>query len=139
MLASTPDQKLLVLDAKASDKPFDASEPALRALGEYVRRQSTRQTGGVNLYAAVVIAKEFKQDAETLAATSTAFYSSYGVPVSFLEADLLADMCERMRHSATLRNAVRWSRLFAGGYVAQSTVETEFRDAEAERYSGTET
>jgi hypothetical protein len=138
LLAETPDKALLLVDAKAASEGFDANDPALRALGEYVRRQRTRQTGGPPLYAALVISHHFQQTSTKLAETSANFYSDHGVPVAFLESGLLTALIEEVRKDATIRNSIRWKSLFRGGLALKASGLREVTEASEERYPGGE-
>lgn len=133
MLAYTPDLKLLLVDAKAAGAGFDASLPELRPLGEYVRRQQTRQHGHAPLYGAVVVSSKFKQAAQDLAKIHSGFFAEYQVPVSFLEAAALGLLVQCLRDQVPLRNAIRWGHLFSGRLLTSAVVETEVRDAARER------
>lgn len=122
LIATLPEQKLLIVDAKATKSSFNASGGGLRALVEYVGVQKTRQTGDMPLVGALVVSRAFKQDEIALARVSSQFQADTQVPVTFCTADVLADIIDRMRKAPGSRIAVRWTRVFCGGGLITSKV-----------------
>jgi hypothetical protein len=134
MIAQMPNLDLLVVDAKAAKAGFDASWAGMRALGEYVLRQVTRQRGQNRVFGALMVSSSFDQDADSLRDLSMRFNAEFRVPVAFLSAEALARMVETLRAAPQLRNAIRWNQVFAGGLVSLAVVDREIGDAEHERY-----
>ena len=134
MLAMLPDAALLVMDAKAAAAGFDVNTDTLRALGEYVRLQQQRQRGYNEVFAAVLVSSTFRQQRVRLNDLSKTFYADWGVPLSMMPAEVLAQVIERVIVHPGIRNAVRWRQVFAGGAVEWSAAEAEIRRATQERY-----
>jgi hypothetical protein len=111
LLAHTPDERLLVVDTKASKDSFDASWPELRPLVEYVERQQGRQRGAIEVASALVVAPAFEQDADGLVAVGSQFLVETHVPASFLTADVLLKMVTTLRNRPRLRTAINWGSL----------------------------
>src|SRR5262249_22987089 len=86
LLAQSPDRRLLVVDAKASKDPFDASSPQLRPLAEYVNKQKVRQQGVIEVSSALIVASAFKQEIHALQEISGEFLTETQIPVAFLTA-----------------------------------------------------
>jgi len=111
LLARTPDPdgKLLVGDSKASGEPFSVGSPDLRPLAEYVREQRVRQEGVAagGPHGALLIANQFRQDADRLTELSQGFLADTGVPLSFLRTTELLAMVGVMRNSLPARNRIR--------------------------------
>src|ERR1035437_3312959 len=63
MTAQIPEGQILVVDAKATETSFDAAIHNLRPLIEYTNNQRLRQRGYNDVLAALVISKDFNQDA----------------------------------------------------------------------------
>jgi len=135
LLAHTPDGRLLIVDAKASSKSFDAAWPELRALGEYVQKQQARQRGGIEVAAALVVAPVFKQEPEALAAVAGEFLAERRVPVTFATASTLLHMVATARDRPRLRPALRWSNVVCQPrLITDEHFDVEVRAAERERF-----
>jgi len=115
LIATLPEQKLLIVDAKATRGSFDASGGGLRALAEYVGVQKARQTGGMPLVGALIVSRAFKQSEIALAKIASQFQADTQVPVTFCTARVLADIVGRLSKDPGSRIAVRWTRVFCGG------------------------
>jgi hypothetical protein len=66
MITQLPDGAILVVDAKATAGLFSASISELRPLIEYTRMQRLRQRGHNEVFAAVLVAPAFEQDASRM-------------------------------------------------------------------------
>lgn len=134
MITQIPDSAVLVVDAKATAGKFSASISELRPLIEYTRMQRLRQRGHNEVFAAVLVAPAFEQNAEGLLGVSKQFVAETAVPVAFLQAELLRQMVKSLSHRPDLRVAVHWRALFSGGLVEAGDFQSELRRAETERY-----
>lgn len=136
MITVTPDDQLLIVDAKASGKAFDANPPNLRPMAEYVDTQRVRQRGGIAIGAAVLVAKSFEQDEQRLQEIAREFQADRRVPISFLSADIMLLMIEKLSSNSRVRNSIRWARvLCSGGPVTATIVKREFTAAVSEAVS----
>jgi hypothetical protein len=139
MIAAMPDQRLLVVDAKATESVdeggFDAAIHNLRPLGEYVKRQIRRQQDPQQVFGALVVSSNFSQDLDRLREISTEFFSEHGRPVAFMTSDVLATAVNALRERSDIRNAVRWNHVFRGGPVLLAEILSEIDSAATERYS----
>lgn len=133
MLTQIPEGEVLVIDAKATSTSFNAAFHQLRPLIEYTKNQRVGQKGSFEVYAAVVVSKEFEQDARALGDVSREFLSEVGNPVAFLKADDLAYFVSILRQQPQIRGAVRWRRVLAGGLVEQVMFDAEVTKIQAER------
>ena len=134
MVATLPEQKLLIVDAKATSGAFDAAGGGLRALAEYVRVQKSRQQGEIPVAGSLVVSSAFRQSGEALGRIQGDFLAETGSPVTFCAADILAEIIRKLSRNPTARIAVRWSRLFCrGGLVERRTADSEINDAAAQR------
>ncbi len=134
MIAQIPDGAILVVDAKATASSFSASISELRPLIEYTRMQRLRQRGHNEVFAAVLVAPAFEQDAAGLSNVSKLFVAETGVPAAFLEAVLLNQMVIAVSTRPDLRNAVHWRSLLAGGLISLRDFESELARADSQRY-----
>jgi len=134
MITQIPDGAVLVVDAKATAGAFSATISELRPLIEYTRMQRLRQRGHNEVFAAVLVAPAFDQDASGLSSVSKQFLAETGVPVAFLQAALLGQMVTSFSQRPDLRIAVHWRSLFSGGLIEARDFESELRRADAERY-----
>jgi len=134
MITQIPDGAVLVVDAKATAGAFSASISDLRPLIEYTRMQRHRQRGHNEVFAAVLIAPAFEQEANVLSGISKQFLAETGVPVAFLQAALLGQMVTSLSQRPDLRIAVHWRPLFAGGLIAARDFQSELTRADTERY-----
>lgn len=134
MLACTPDDLLLVVDAKstASTDGFDGRD--LRALREYCQRQKVVQRGADVVHGAIVVAPMFRQDADGLLQANREFYAETQLAVSYLSAKTLAETVDFVRGNVELRAAVAWKRVFAGGLVSIGAIRQEFDAVRGRRY-----
>jgi hypothetical protein len=132
--ALTPEERVLVVDAKAAENGFDARWHDLRPLAEYVRRQRARQRGHLEVAGAVIVSSRYRQDAGGLAEVSAQFHAEAQVPLSFMESAFLATVVQTFRERPDLRNAVRWPHILrAGGLVSLDMFERELGEARDER------
>jgi len=134
MIAQTPEGSVLVLDAKATSKSFNAAIFELRALAEYTQNQRLRQRGFADVFAAVVVSRAFDQDEAALSQISREFTSQAGVPVAFLETKTLIHFINCLRDQPNLRSGLKWRFLFAGGLVTSEMFDAEIEALKAERY-----
>lgn len=135
LLACTPDQRILVIDTKASAKPFEMGTPELRPLEEYAKRQSVRQAGGPGVGGVVLVAASFAQDEHRLDELSKDFLSSARLPLAFLEVESLILMVNAMKEKSRLRNTIQWARILCvGGLVSMRKFREELDAAASERY-----
>ena len=134
LLAHTPDDLLLVVDAKATGGEFDASGHNLRALAEYVKTQQRRQSGAIRVAGAVIVAPAFAQDEAGLLTSALDFHADTQVPARFLTAETLTALVAQMAEYPRLRGALRWTRLLARpGLLTADAVRAEVREALGER------
>lgn len=133
LLAQLPDGRLIVIDAKATGDEFDARLPLMRPLGEYVQRQVGRQVGSDPVYSALVVSSRFRQQPESLLDTALEFRAQFGVPVAFLEAEVLSGIVERLSAEPRLRSALRWADLLRGGLLTLDKFRDDAEAALAER------
>ncbi len=134
-ITQTPDQQVLLVDAKASRAPYDSGLPELRPLKEYVQLQRSRQRGQFPLASALVVAREFAQSEAGLAELASDFLAEAKLPVAFLEVELLLKMIADLSEAPRIRNAINWSRIFTrGGLVARKIFSEELRNAKEQRY-----
>ncbi len=134
MVTQTPDERILVIDAKASSEPFSVTMAGLRPLMEYVQVQQRRQLGHAQVGAAVLVANAFQQDEERIQNTSNEFLSETRVPLSCLQVEVLLHMVEHLSRCAQLRNGIRWGRLFCQcGPVMAKQFQEEAAAAEEQR------
>ena len=134
MISQIPDGAVLVVDAKATAGSFSASISELRPLIEYTRMQRLRQRGHNEVFAAVLVAPAFEQDATALSAVSKQFLAETGVPVAFLQAATLGQMVTSLSKRPDLRTAVHWRSLFSGGLIDLRDFQSELKRADTERY-----
>ena len=134
MVTQTPDERILVIDAKASSEPFSVTMAGLRPLMEYVQVQQRRQQGHAQVGAAVLVANAFQQDEERIRYTSNEFLSETRVPLSCLQVEVLLHMVEHLSRRPQLRNGIRWGRLFCQcGLVSVKEFQEEAAAAEEQR------
>jgi hypothetical protein len=134
LVAQLPDYSLLVVDAKATRGDFDVNKPNLRPLGEYLRRQVTRQAGRNEVLSALVVSSRFVQDKGQLMEQCLDFQAEYGLPVCFLCAEALRTTVQSLSDVSSLRNALRWRHIFRGGLVDPDIVQKEIKNTLSERY-----
>jgi hypothetical protein len=134
MITQIPDGAVLVVDAKATAGAFSAAISELRPLVEYTRMQRLRQRGHNEVFAAVLVAPAFVQDASGLSGVSKQFLAETGVPAAFLRATLLGQMVMSFSQRPDLRVAIHWRSLFSGGLIETRDFQSELSRADAERY-----
>jgi hypothetical protein len=135
MITQTSDCKILIIDAKASSGNYDVGWPELRPLTEYVKNQKIRQRGRLELTAAVLVANHFEQDGERLNELNGEFISETNIPLTFLEVDTMLKIIEQMKQHPTIRNTLRWGRVFcSGGIVKPRLFEQELEAAIEETF-----
>lgn len=134
MITQTPDERVLVIDAKASGEPYGVTMADLRPLIEYVQVQKRRQQGHAQVGAAVLVANAFQQDEDRLKDRSNEFLSETGVPLACLQVAVLLEMVEHLSNRPQLRNSIRWARLFCKcGLVLAREFQEEAASAEEQR------
>lgn len=133
--AQTPQERIIVVDAKAAGGGFDVQWPELRPLIEYVARQKDRQRGQLAVKGALIVSSQFRQPSERLQELSNEFLAETGVPVSFLKAEDLRRIVEVLTANVQARNAIRWNQILKGGLVEIHDFEREMRAVDSERIS----
>ena len=133
MLAQIPSGPILVVDTKAYADGFDVTWPALRPLVEYVEVQHDRQSGHVDLLGALISSSDFKQDDARLFELCLEFRAETRVPLSFIDADVLAATINLFREKPDVRNGIRWKQVFKGGRIHLSIIEKELQAVNDER------
>lgn len=134
MMTVTPDERLLVIDAKASEDAYTVTVETLRPLAEYVKRQQQRQQGHAEVAGTLLVAASFAQPNTRLSEVSNGFLADTRVPLALLTVDVLLEMIERLRERPDLRNALRWAQVFCRpGLVDVKLFRQELRDAGKER------
>jgi hypothetical protein len=111
MLAQLPDKTVIVVDAKASKDPYDASWKNLRALVEYTKDQLKRHKGIIKLGASFIVTSSYKQDGRRLLDFGNDFISETGVPLLFVEAADIAHMVYSLSKNPGHRNRLNWRKL----------------------------
>jgi hypothetical protein len=136
MLALTPDDLLILVDAKAAGEGMYVVErPKLRALGEYVERQRGRQNGTARLGSALIVAATF-EPASSLADICNDFMAQNQVPLALLGVETLLLLVEAFREYPALRPRMRWKHLlFRSGLVQPILVDEELQSARSESWS----
>jgi hypothetical protein len=111
VLLRTPDDKIIVVDAKASKAAFSVGADELRPIREYVKRQRQRQQGDLPVNGALIVANTFEQDELRLVEISNDLLSEMGVPLAFLETSTLVQMVTDFSFGPYLRNKLRWAKV----------------------------
>lgn len=133
ILAQIPTGPILVVDTKASANGFDVTWPNLRPLLEYVEVQRGRQCGHVDLFGALISSSDFKQDDLRLLELCLEFRAEAKVPLSFIDADVLAAAINLFQENPDVRNGIRWNQVFKGGRIRLSIIEKELQAVDDER------
>ena len=133
MQAQMPTGDVLVVDTKASADGFNVTWSELRPLVEYVKRQRVRQIGQVELFGALMSSSDFKQKDSRLLELSLEFSVEAKVPLSFIDANVLAATINLFREKPNFRNGIRWNHIFKGGRISLNIIKTEMRAVDDER------
>lgn len=134
ILAPTPDDRLLVVDAKASASPYDVSWDNLRPLREYVYGQRLRQQGQSQVASGLIVASSFAQFDDRLLELAADFQAETGLPLAFLDVELFLRMIEVVRTNIPTRSAIRWARVFSvSGRMRGSVFDRELASARDQR------
>ena len=133
MQAQMPTGDVLVVDTKASADGFDVTWSELRPIVEYVRHQRVRQRGQVELFGALISSSNFKQNDNRLSEISSRFFAEVRVPLSFIDADVLADTVNLFQERPDVRNAIHWNQIFKGGRICLSIIRNEMQAVDNER------
>ena len=133
MQAQMPTGDILVVDTKASTDGFNVTWSNLRPLVEYVKRQRVRQIGQVELFGALMSSSDFKQKDSRLLELCLEFGAEAKVPLSFIDANVLAATINLFREKPNVRNGIRWNQIFKGGRISLSIIKTEMRAVDDER------
>lgn len=133
MQAQMPTGDVLVVDTKASADGFDVTWSELRPLVEYVRHQRVRQHGQVELFGALILSSNFKQKDARLLELSMRFFGEVRVPLSFIDATILAATVNLFQERPDVRNGIRWNQIFKGGRICLSTIRNEMQAVDNER------
>lgn len=127
-VCSTPDQAVLLVDAKAASSGFDVSADSLRPLKEYAAQQVQVQRGGLALSGCLIVSSVFQQTTDRLTTISGEFLSDVGVPLGFMTTSTLGEMVGVMRDNTRVRNSIRWRRVFCvSGPVILSRLRDEMQ------------
>ena len=133
LIARTPDDAILVVDAKASAKAFDVGVDTLRPLREYVQRQVKRQKGDLSVNAVILAANSFKQDEARLQELHSDFFVDTRIPLTYLKTQTLIAMIHHLEKAPHLRNKLQWARILCrGGLVRLAYFEDELEASQTE-------
>ena len=133
MQAQMPTGDVLVVDTKASANGFNVTWSELRPLVEYVRHQRVRQRGQVELFGALILSSNFKQNDDRLSELSSKFFAEVRVPLSFIDADVLAATVNLFQKRPDVRNGIHWNQIFNGGRICLSMIKNEMHAVDNER------
>lgn len=133
MQAQMPTGDVLVVDTKASADGFNVTWSELRPLVEYVRYQRVRQRGQVELFGALILSSNFKQNDDRLSELSSRFFAEVRVPLSFIDADVLAATVNLFQKRPDVRNGIHWNQIFKGGKICLSIIRNEMHAVDNER------
>ena len=133
MQAQMPTGDVLVVDTKASADGFNVTWSELRPLVEYVRHQRVRQRGQVELFGALILSSSFKQNDDRLLELSSRFFAEVRVPLSFIDADVLAATVNLFQKRPDVRNGIHWNQIFKGGRICLSMIRNEMHAVDNER------
>lgn len=135
LITQTPDDNILVVDAKASGAGYDVGAPKLRPLVEYVKNQRTRQRGRLEVAGALLVAKSFEQDPERLRDIAAEFLADTKVPLAYLKVETLLHMIKRCGAQPQSRNTLRWARLFCTvGLITVAAFDAELAASDRETF-----
>ena len=133
MLVQMPTGDILVVDTKASTDGFDVTWSELRPLVEYVRDQRIRQRGQVELFGALILSSNFKQKDTRLLELSMKFFGEVRIPLSFIDATILAATVNLFQKRPDVRNGIHWNQIFKGGRICLSIIKNEMQAVDNER------
>ena len=133
MQAQMPTGDVLVVDTKASADGFNVTWSELRPLVEYVRHQRVRQRGQVELFGALILSSNFKQNDDRLSELASRFFAEVRVPLSFIDADVLAATVNLFQKRPDVRNGIHWNQIFKGGRICLSMIRNEMHAVDNER------
>lgn len=135
MLALTPEDQLILVDAKAAaGGVYELERPKLRALADYVARQRTRQAGSVSVSTALIVAGAF-EPAGSLESVCNDFMAENGLPLALLEVHTLLRLVSSLREAPSLRVRLRWRHLFfRSGLIESRLVTDELKAAASETW-----
>ena len=108
----TPDQTVLVLDAKASASAYSVNKTDLRPLEDYVRRQRLSQQGQPPVGAALIVASAYKQTSADLLDECMRFQADTAAPLCLLTVDSLLAHIALVKSEPATRNGVHWRQVF---------------------------
>lgn len=136
MLALTPDDLLMLVDAKAAGEGlYEVERPKLRPLAEYVERQRARQIGAVPVGTALIVAGFFEPKG-SLDGICNDFMAANQIPLALLEVETLLLLVGSCRDMPSLRAKLRWRHLFyRAGLIPLKLVEDELHSARSESWS----
>lgn len=135
LITQTPDNRILLIDAKSTKNGFDVGGPELRPLVEYVKNQKARQRNGLPIGSVVVVANSFIQDHHRLRELNDEFLADTGFPLSFLESNVLVSMISDLKEDARIRNTLRWAHIFcSGGLITLEKFQKELTAAKKQSY-----
>lgn len=126
-ICKTPDDAIILVDAKAASEGFNAANENLRALKEYATQQKRIQSGQQPLSCCLIVSSRFDQSPDRLMKTGLEFMSETGVPACFITSDTLGSMISLIASAGVRqRLAIHWRKVFVvPGLIVLDTLNAE--------------
>jgi hypothetical protein len=108
-------------DAKACKKGYQINSGTIRQFNDYVIGFKSKYSDYYKLNSFIVVSGEFAQKESSLDERSHELLSLCGIPLSFLNAETLADIVKLMVKNPQFRRSINWAKIFT-----RSNVQTKF-------------
>jgi hypothetical protein len=114
-------------DAKAYEDGYEVTADSMRQFKSYIELFNRRYSSYYRLNAFVVISGEFQNKDSTLDKRSRELLADTGVPISFLDANSLADILKLLAKYPLVRRSINWARIFSDVIVQSQMVMKELK------------
>jgi hypothetical protein len=112
-------------DAKAYSDGYDVTENSIRQFKSYTEEFKRRYFQFFELNTFLVISGSFIQKKKTLEKRSREMQAEAGVPLSFISADVLADVVKLLSGFPLARRSINWRKVFANPVLEEGQIEKE--------------
>lgn len=124
-------QPLFLYDAKAYANGYSMSTASLRQFGDYVRRFHEKYEISVGRLAVfVTISGHFADSSKSLIRYSQDLQADCGVPLAYIDADVMAKMVQLLSERPSFRTVLDWRRIFARVIISIEAVRRHLQNVE---------
>lgn len=128
-----PSPRFIALyDAKAYGNGYEVTTSSIRQFNSYIDNFNATYSAWYKLNSFIVVSGNFPHNSKTLERRSHDLLAKSGIPLSFLTAEILGKIVNRLKETPLLRRSIDWAQIFTSPIVdsdeVQYQIDTILRD-----------